>query len=106
MNAHQCYQEEIDAQRLRADTAEAELVVMTDNFNIVVRQKMKLSKELAAAEQRIANLNIESASIVLANCMDYPWGYMPENGRALMRKHAKDIVEAALNPNHEAESHE
>jgi hypothetical protein len=38
--------------------------------------------------------------------MDYPWEYMPENGRALMRKHAKTVIEAALNPTAEAVSHE
>jgi len=38
-------QQELDAQRLRADTAEAELAEMTDNFNIVVRQKIELAKQ-------------------------------------------------------------
>jgi len=41
-------------------------------------------------------LDLESAAKVLANCMDYPWEHMPENGRALMRKHARCIVDAAL----------
>lgn len=55
-------------------------------------------QRLADAERRNAVRDIESAAKVLANCMDYPWEHMPENGRALMRKHAKDVIDAALNP--------
>jgi hypothetical protein len=51
-----------------------------------------------AAERRLTDCNIESAAMVLANCMDYPWQHMPENGRSLMRRHAKDVIDAALNP--------
>ena len=54
--------------------------------------------QLAAAEQRNSTRDIEFAAKVLANCMDYPWEHMPDNGRVLMRKHAKDIVDAALKP--------
>ncbi len=43
--------------------------------------------------------NIEEAAKTLAACMDYPWEHMPENGRALMRKHAKDVIDAAKEPN-------
>lgn len=39
--------------------------------------------------------NIEAAAQKLAACMDYPWEFMPEQGRASMREHAKAIIEAA-----------
>lgn len=56
----------------------------------------RLKSERDAADQRNVTRDIESAAKVLASCMDYPWEHMPENGRTLMRKHAKDVVDAAL----------
>ena len=44
----------------------------------------------AASEQ-----DIEAAAKTLSECMDYPWAYMPEEGRANMRKHAKSVIAAA-----------
>lgn len=41
-------------------------------------------------------LDIEAAAKKLAECMDYPWGYMPEEGKRNMHKHAESIVKAAL----------
>lgn len=38
---------------------------------------------------------IEVAAKVLAECMDYPWAEMPEQGRANMRKNARLILDAA-----------
>jgi hypothetical protein len=35
------------------------------------------------------------AAMTLAECMDYPWAHMPEEGKRNMRKHAKAIIEAA-----------
>ena len=40
-------------------------------------------------------IDIESAAKKLAQCMDYPWEYMPEQGRQSMREHAKAVVEAS-----------
>ena len=40
--------------------------------------------------------DIEAAAKTLASCMDYPWEYMPEQGREEMRKHAKAVIEAGL----------
>lgn len=40
--------------------------------------------------------NVEAAAKVLAECMDYPWAAMPEQGRANMRKHASAVIKAAL----------
>lgn len=41
-------------------------------------------------------LNIEAAAKKLAERMDYPWEYMPAEGRQNMYKHAETIVKAAL----------
>jgi hypothetical protein len=35
------------------------------------------------------------AAMKLAECIDYPWVHMPEEGKRNMRKHAKAIIEAA-----------
>jgi hypothetical protein len=40
-------------------------------------------------------MNIEKAAKKLADCMDYPWEFMPEQGRENMRNHVKAIFEAA-----------
>lgn len=40
-------------------------------------------------------MNIEKAAMKLAQCMDYPWEFMPEQGKQNMRKHAQNIIEAA-----------
>jgi hypothetical protein len=39
--------------------------------------------------------NIEAAAKKLAECFDYPWEYMPEQGRNNIRKHAKAVLYAA-----------
>ena len=41
-------------------------------------------------------IDIESAAKKLAQCMDYPWEYIPEQGRQSMREHAKAVVEASM----------
>jgi len=41
-------------------------------------------------------MDIEAAAKTLADCMDYPWEHMPEQGRETMRKHAAAIIEAAF----------
>ena len=38
---------------------------------------------------------ITAAAKKLAECMDYPWDHMPEQGRAEMRKHAQAVLAAA-----------
>lgn len=69
---------------------------MVQYFKGLHAERDNLKKYLAAAEQRNSNLNIEKAAKMLAACMDYPWEHMPENGRVLMRKHAKDVIDAAM----------
>lgn len=56
--------------------------------------------QAAPAERLIIpSINIEYAARKLAECMDYPWNYMPEQGRCTMRLHAQAIIEASrLNP--------
>lgn len=39
---------------------------------------------------------IEAAAKTIAQCMDYPWEHMPEQGRATMRKHAQAVLFAGL----------
>jgi hypothetical protein len=39
--------------------------------------------------------DIEAAAKKLAECMDYPWEYMPEQGRQAMRENAKSVLRAA-----------
>lgn len=39
---------------------------------------------------------IESAAKKLAEVMEYPWDYMPEQGKTTMRKNAVAVIEAAL----------
>lgn len=48
----------------------------------------------AAGDARAA-LNIEAAAKAMAECMDYPWAHMPEQGRATMREHAQTVIRAA-----------
>lgn len=38
---------------------------------------------------------IDRAAKVLAECMDYPWDHMPEQGRDQMRLHAKAVIAAS-----------
>ena len=38
---------------------------------------------------------IDAAAKKLAECMEYPWEFMPEPGRKNMRKHAQDVIDAA-----------
>ncbi|MCP2516789.1 hypothetical protein M5J07_17755 [Achromobacter mucicolens] len=49
----------------------------------------------AAGDARLPALNIEAAAKAMAECMDYPWAHMPEQGRATMREHAQTVTRAA-----------
>ena len=75
-------------------------------LNNALGRETALQQRLTIAEQRNAVVDIEAAAETLSNCMDYPWEHMPENGRVLMRKHAKNVIDAALNPAESGESHE
>jgi hypothetical protein len=50
----------------------------------------------AAGDALLANLGLDAAAKTLAECMDYPWAHMPEQGREQMRKNAKSVIDAAI----------
>lgn len=47
----------------------------------------------ASRESRV--VDIDAAAKALAESMDYPWEFMPEQGRARMRANAHMVIEAA-----------
>lgn len=47
------------------------------------------------ARAPLTEAQINAAGKKMAECMDYPWAHMPEQGRAEMRKHAQAVIEAA-----------
>ena len=47
------------------------------------------------AREPLTEVQINAAGKKMAECMDYPWGHMPEQGRAEMRKHAQAVIEVA-----------
>lgn len=49
----------------------------------------------ASARVIIPVAQIERAARKLADCMDYPWGSMTDQGRCTMMLHAQSILEAA-----------
>lgn len=53
--------------------------------------------EPSGTKQPSAEL-IEAAAKVIAECMDYPWEHMPEEGRENMRRHAKAVAAALAGP--------
>lgn len=84
---------DFDAQRLRADTAEAELGALRGDVETMRRKNNEYAEKLASAEQRMARH--EGMLRHFANC-----GEVFQVGTAAM-----DYV-AALNPKPEAGSHE
>ena len=109
---------DFDAQRLRADTAEAELKALKHPMN----SAQQLRKDLAAAEQRIADsaalLRSTSARLWAAHLtLNRLIELDPAHGVKLLKDTVHAIayahkcidmphLDAALNPNPEAESHE
>lgn len=88
---------------VRADEHDQEIAALREELaeikeSLAYRGSLlgRTEARMKAAEQRNATRDIESAAKVLANCMDYPWEHMPENGRASMRKHAQAVIDAAL----------
>jgi len=49
-----------------------------------------------AAGDAQAKFDIEAAAQKMAECMDYPWAHMPEQGRTHMREYAQAVIDAAL----------
>lgn len=48
-----------------------------------------------AQRKPLTDEQFDKAGMKLAECMDYPWEQMPEEGKRNMRDHAKAIIEAA-----------
>jgi len=88
---------ELRAQRLRADTAEAELKVVRKSREDELENYNALIADHAAAEQRIADT---TAKLQLAIDM------LDDDERGNRFAQALRIAIAALNPNPEVESHE
>lgn len=53
-------------------------------------------RRATAAGDALPNFDIEAAAQKLAECMDYPWAHMPEQGRTHMREYAQAVIDAAL----------
>lgn len=84
---------DFDAQRLRADTAEADALIQYAKRVVAV-------EELSAAKQRIANVSVILSRIIEVQKTDYSIrGGLPHRWECLIAE-----AEAALNPNPEAES--
>lgn len=93
-----------DAQRLRADTAEAELKALKHPMN----SAQQLRKDLAAAEQRIAELtDVERVTMAILGKDKDPSPGVNWNVHRMWRVNdVRELVRAALNPNPEAEIHD
>ena len=89
---------EFDAQRLRADTAEAERDALRTSKEAVEFNLNKVDRALLAAEQRIAKLET-----VLRSAVEW---FDDGVGRSIAEFCKLQEMRAALNPNPEAESHE
>ena len=48
------------------------------------------------AREPLTDEQCDAAAKKLAECMDYPWGHMPEQGRKHMREYARSVVAAAI----------
>lgn len=94
--------EDFDAQRLRADTAEAEVSRLREAATLAAKVGApnfhSMKRELAAAEQRIAELSADNQQL----------RKLLEQALAALNPSAKlsKSIRAALNPNPEAKSHE
>lgn len=47
------------------------------------------------AREPLTNDQIDKAAMKLAECMDYPWAQMPEQGKQSVRSHAKAVIDAS-----------
>lgn len=86
------WQADFDAQRLRADTAEAERDALRTSKEAVEFNLNKVDRVLLAAEQRIAELKAVLERMLEDDDMPVHW--------------FAQRIDAALNPKPEAEGHE
>ena len=59
-----------------------------------IRIKLSRHSPNRQIEQSASKIDIESAAKKLAECMDYPWQHMTDQGRQSMRDFAKLVIEA------------
>lgn len=103
---------DFDAQRLRADTAEAELRDVKRSNEVLRNQSpSEISRErITAAEQRIAELTtLIAMAKELLSTISMHQGTAPKDWCESFKGEVSRSIatlDAALNPNHEAESHE
>lgn len=80
----------------RAEFALAALVAAGHVSQELVDRAMELpGAPPPVARAPLTHEQITNAAKKLAECMDYPWDFMPEQGRDAMRKHAQAVIEAA-----------
>ena len=104
--------EAFDAQRLRADTAEAERDKWETRACSEATKLHEAEQKLAAAEQRIADMKGALENLLDAYskpdyricCSGHDCGCMGATNHQQAEHYAKEAL-AALNPNPEAESH-
>lgn len=114
-----CFASDLDAQRLRADTAEAEISRLRETATLAAKVGApnfhSMKRELAAAEQRIAKVTelLRLMTVEYACCLEAGHDRITFLGNDCdsVSKMLDDNVNyakacAALNPNPEAESHE
>lgn len=80
----------IAADRARAPT------FATSIFGERIGKMMDCSAAPAAGDALLPNLDLDAAAKTMAECMDYLWAHMPEQGREQMRKNAKSVIDAAI----------
>ena len=56
---------------------------------------IKAEYEQPPQRKPLTDEQLDKAGMKLAECMDYPWKHMPEEGKRTMCDHAKAIIEAA-----------
>jgi hypothetical protein len=66
-----------------------------DELTIAYMSGLHRGKDFAQQRKPLTDEEINKAAMKLAECMDYPWVHMPEEGKRNMRKHAKAVIEAA-----------
>lgn len=69
---------------------------VTIHYNRWLGWEGRASVAAPAAGDALPNFDIEAAAQKMAECMDYPWAHMPEQGRTHMRKYAQAVIDAAL----------
>jgi len=92
------YNAPLNLQGIMAGTHSSPIAWVTaakDRIRWLSRKLEEAQAAPAAGDARVPSINIEAAAKAMAECMDYPWAHMPEQGRATMREHAQTVIRAA-----------